>query len=63
MNSQVSTPRSFAVLVEDANDAVPQFTVDLFTGTVDEELTPAEYFDKFDLFDCDFSTDNTNKWA
>ncbi|CAJ0575569.1 unnamed protein product, partial [Mesorhabditis spiculigera] len=48
VNSQVSTSRSLAVLVEDANDGVPQFTVDLFTGTVDEELTPAEYLDKYE---------------
>ncbi|CAJ0930369.1 unnamed protein product, partial [Mesorhabditis belari] len=47
VNSQVSTSRSFTVLVDDANDGVPQFTVDLFTGTVDEELTPAEYLEKF----------------
>ncbi|RCN39759.1 cadherin domain protein [Ancylostoma caninum] len=48
VNSHVSSSRSFIVLVEDVNDVVPQFTVDLFTGTVDEELTPAEYLEKFD---------------
>ncbi|EPB72826.1 cadherin domain protein [Ancylostoma ceylanicum] len=48
VNSHVSSSRSFVVLVEDVNDVVPQFTVDLFTGTVDEELTPAEYLEKFD---------------
>uniref|UniRef100_A0A158QXR6 DE-cadherin (inferred by orthology to a D. melanogaster protein) n=1 Tax=Nippostrongylus brasiliensis TaxID=27835 RepID=A0A158QXR6_NIPBR len=48
VNSHVSSSRSFTVLVEDVNDVVPQFTVDLFTGTVDEELTPAEYMEKFD---------------
>ena len=42
----MSTSRAFTVLVEDVNDAVPQFTVDLFTGTVDEEMTPAEYYEK-----------------
>lgn len=42
----MSSSRSFVVLVEDVNDVVPQFTVDLFTGTVDEELTPAEYLKK-----------------
>uniref|UniRef100_A0A1I7XGD9 Cadherin-like protein 26 n=1 Tax=Heterorhabditis bacteriophora TaxID=37862 RepID=A0A1I7XGD9_HETBA len=47
VNSHVSSSKSFVVSVEDVNDAVPQFTVDLFTGTVDEELTPVEYFDKF----------------
>ncbi|KAJ1353466.1 Cadherin- hmr-1 [Parelaphostrongylus tenuis] len=48
VNSHVSSSRSFIVLVHDVNDVVPQFTVDLFTGTVDEELTPAEYLEKFD---------------
>ncbi|KHJ92056.1 cadherin domain protein, partial [Oesophagostomum dentatum] len=47
VNSHVSSSRSFVVLVQDVNDVVPQFTVDLFTGTVDEELTPAEYLEKF----------------
>ncbi|VDN35814.1 unnamed protein product [Cylicostephanus goldi] len=46
VNSHVSSSRSFVVLVQDVNDVVPQFTVDLFTGTVDEELTPAEYLEK-----------------
>ncbi|KAK5977060.1 Cadherin domain protein [Trichostrongylus colubriformis] len=46
VNSLVSSSRSFTVLVKDVNDVVPQFTVDLFTGTVDEELTPEEYLQK-----------------
>ncbi|KAK6051645.1 cadherin domain protein [Cooperia oncophora] len=48
VNSHVSSSRSFTVLVKDVNDVVPQFTVDLFTGTIDEELTPAEYLERFD---------------
>ena len=47
VNSHVSSSRAFTVLVEDVNDVVPQFTVDLFTGTIDEEMTPAEYFEKY----------------
>lgn len=47
VNSHVSTSRTFTILVEDVNDVVPNFTVDLFTGTVDEELTPNEYMEKF----------------
>ncbi|KJH45915.1 cadherin domain protein, partial [Dictyocaulus viviparus] len=47
VNSHVSSSKSFTVTVQDVNDVVPQFTVDLFTGTVDEELTPAEYLEKF----------------
>lgn len=49
VNSHVSSSRSFTILVEDVNDVVPQFTVDLFTGTVDEELTPAEYLERYAL--------------
>ncbi|XGW19739.1 hypothetical protein V3C99_003519, partial [Haemonchus contortus] len=48
VNSHVSSSRVITVLVKDVNDVVPQFTVDLFTGTVDEELTPAEYMEKFE---------------
>ncbi|CAD6190829.1 unnamed protein product [Caenorhabditis auriculariae] len=45
VGSEVTATKIFTVLVEDVNDVVPQFTVDLFTGTIDEELTPQEYLE------------------
>lgn len=48
MSSFVSSSRTFTVLVEDENDSVPAFTVDLFTGTIDEELSPLEYENKWE---------------
>uniref|UniRef100_A0A7E4VRE3 Secreted protein n=2 Tax=Panagrellus redivivus TaxID=6233 RepID=A0A7E4VRE3_PANRE len=47
VRSQVSTNKQFTVIVKDKNDNVPRFTVDRFTGTIDEELLPAEYMDRF----------------
>ncbi|CAB3408176.1 unnamed protein product [Caenorhabditis bovis] len=46
VSSQVTSTKTFVVEVRDVNDVVPQFTVDLFTGTIDEELTPNEYLEK-----------------
>ncbi|CAI4221235.1 unnamed protein product [Auanema sp. JU1783] len=46
VNSHVSSSRSFTVLVTDVNDVVPQFTVDLFTGTIDEGLTVDDFMRK-----------------
>ena len=47
VRSQVSTSRQFTIIVKDKNDNVPRFTVDRFTGTIDEELLPVEYMEKF----------------
>ncbi|KAK0427455.1 hypothetical protein QR680_010234 [Steinernema hermaphroditum] len=46
MRTQVTSDKQFNVIVRDINDAVPRFTVDRFTGTIDEELTPAEFLVK-----------------
>ncbi|CAI2294435.1 unnamed protein product [Caenorhabditis sp. 36 PRJEB53466] len=46
MTSRVASTKTFVVEVKDVNDVVPQFTVDLFTGTIDEEMTPNEYLEK-----------------
>ncbi|PIC54303.1 hypothetical protein B9Z55_003605 [Caenorhabditis nigoni] len=46
MTSHVASTKTFIVEVMDVNDVVPQFTVDLFTGTIDEEMTPNEYLEK-----------------
>uniref|UniRef100_A0A1I7UMB3 Cadherin domain protein n=1 Tax=Caenorhabditis tropicalis TaxID=1561998 RepID=A0A1I7UMB3_9PELO len=46
MTSRVASTKSFVVEVRDVNDVVPQFTVDLFTGTIDEEMTPNEYLER-----------------
>uniref|UniRef100_A0A1I8AAX7 Cadherin n=1 Tax=Steinernema glaseri TaxID=37863 RepID=A0A1I8AAX7_9BILA len=46
MRTQVTSDKQFNVIVRDMNDAVPRFTVDRFTGTIDEELTPAEFLAK-----------------
>ncbi|KAH7700358.1 CBR-HMR-1 protein, partial [Aphelenchoides avenae] len=48
MKSLVPSDKQFTIRVRDENNAVPRFTVDKFTGTIDEELTPAEYMAKFD---------------
>ncbi|EGT50929.1 hypothetical protein CAEBREN_30886, partial [Caenorhabditis brenneri] len=46
MTSRVASTKTFVVEVRDVNDVVPQFTVDLFTGTIDEEMTPNEYLER-----------------
>lgn len=46
MISLASSERRFHIIVRDRNDEVPRFTVDQFVGTVDEELTPADYMEK-----------------
>ncbi|KAE9548545.1 hypothetical protein FO519_008238, partial [Halicephalobus sp. NKZ332] len=46
VRSQVSTNKQFTVIMKDKNDNVPRFTVDRFTGTIDEELLPVEYMEK-----------------
>ncbi|KAI1722266.1 cadherin domain-containing protein [Ditylenchus destructor] len=47
MISSATSEKHFHILVRDKNDEVPRFTVDQFTGTIEEELSPAEYMDKF----------------
>jgi len=47
MTSRVASTKTFVVEVRDVNDVVPQFTVDLFTGTIDEEMTPNEHLEKW----------------
>jgi hypothetical protein len=42
----VTSERNFQLIVSDRNDEVPRFTVDRFIGTIDEEMTPAEYADR-----------------
>ena len=46
MISSATAERHFHIEVEDRNDEVPRFTVDRFMGTVEEELTPAEFQDR-----------------
>lgn len=46
MISSASSERHFFIEIEDRNDEVPRFTVDRFIGTVDEELSPAEFLER-----------------
>jgi hypothetical protein len=46
MISSATSERHFHIEVEDRNDEVPRFTVDRFIGTIDEELSPAEFQDR-----------------
>uniref|UniRef100_A0A915Q7Z5 Cadherin domain-containing protein n=1 Tax=Setaria digitata TaxID=48799 RepID=A0A915Q7Z5_9BILA len=46
MRSLITSDRQFHVVVRDKNDVVPRFTVDLFTGTIEEEQTPTEFLTK-----------------
>uniref|UniRef100_A0A915AWG2 Cadherin domain-containing protein n=1 Tax=Parascaris univalens TaxID=6257 RepID=A0A915AWG2_PARUN len=46
MRSQVTSDKQFHILVRDKNDVVPRFTVDRFTGTIEEEQTPSEFMQK-----------------
>lgn len=39
MHSHLSATHVTSVLIEDENDNVPHFTLDLFTGTVEEGLS------------------------
>lgn len=43
MRSLITSDKQFHVIVRDKNDVVPRFTVDLFTGTIEEEQTPTEF--------------------
>lgn len=43
MTSHVSSSRILIVEVEDENDSIPNFPVDLFTGTLNENLTPDQF--------------------
>uniref|UniRef100_A0A915E4Z3 Cadherin domain-containing protein n=1 Tax=Ditylenchus dipsaci TaxID=166011 RepID=A0A915E4Z3_9BILA len=45
MISSATSEKHFLIHVKDRNDEVPRFTVDQFTGSIDEELSPAEYMD------------------
>ncbi|KAI3422308.1 Hmr-1p [Globodera pallida] len=44
--SSATSERHFHIDVLDQNDEVPRFMVDRFIGTIDEELTPAEFQDR-----------------
>lgn len=46
MLSLATSEKHFYINVKDKNDEVPKFTVDQFTGTIEEELSPTEYMDK-----------------
>lgn len=46
MRSQVTSDKQFHIVVRDKNDVVPRFTVDRFTGTIEEEQTPSEFMQK-----------------
>lgn len=46
MLSLATSEKHFYITVKDENDVVPKFTVDQFTGTIDEELSPTEYMDR-----------------
>ncbi|VDK82941.1 unnamed protein product [Litomosoides sigmodontis] len=47
MRSLITSDKQFYIVVRDKNDVVPRFTVDLFTGTIEEELTPKEFLTKY----------------
>uniref|UniRef100_A0A1I8EET0 Cadherin domain-containing protein n=1 Tax=Wuchereria bancrofti TaxID=6293 RepID=A0A1I8EET0_WUCBA len=47
MRSLITSDKQLHVMVRDKNDAVPRFTVDLFTGTIEEEQTPTEFLTKY----------------
>ncbi|VDN05957.1 unnamed protein product [Thelazia callipaeda] len=47
MRSLVTSDKQFHVVIQDKNDVVPRFTVDLFTGTIEEEQTPTEFLTKY----------------
>ncbi|VBB34596.1 unnamed protein product [Acanthocheilonema viteae] len=47
MRSLITSDKQFHVVVHDKNDVVPRFTVDLFTGTIEEEQTPTEFLTKY----------------
>ncbi|KAL3113055.1 hypothetical protein niasHT_013520 [Heterodera trifolii] len=46
--SSATAERHFHIDVLDQNDEVPRFMVDRFIGTIDEELTPAEFQERND---------------
>uniref|UniRef100_A0A0N4VH37 Cadherin egf lag seven-pass g-type receptor n=1 Tax=Enterobius vermicularis TaxID=51028 RepID=A0A0N4VH37_ENTVE len=48
VQNSVTSDKQFQVFLRDKNDNVPRFTVDLFTGTVEEEQTVEEYMKKHD---------------
>ncbi|VDK79416.1 unnamed protein product, partial [Onchocerca ochengi] len=48
MRSLITSDKQFHVVVRDKNDVVPRFTVDLYTGTIEEEQTPTEFLIKYD---------------
>lgn len=43
----VTSDKHFHIIIRDKNDAVPRFTVDRFTGTIEEEQTPSEFMSKY----------------
>ncbi|VDN56530.1 unnamed protein product [Dracunculus medinensis] len=47
MRSMVTSDKHFHIIIRDKNDAVPRFTVDRFTGTIEEEQTPSEFMSKY----------------
>ncbi|CAG9529632.1 unnamed protein product [Cercopithifilaria johnstoni] len=47
MRSLITSDKQFHVILRDKNDVVPRFTVDLFTGTIEEEQTPTEFLTKY----------------
>uniref|UniRef100_A0A1I7SAF6 Cadherin domain-containing protein n=1 Tax=Bursaphelenchus xylophilus TaxID=6326 RepID=A0A1I7SAF6_BURXY len=46
IHSMIATDRRLKVIVKDKNDGVPRFSVDKFTGTVEEEKDPDFYTDR-----------------
>uniref|UniRef100_A0A914XSI8 Cadherin domain-containing protein n=1 Tax=Plectus sambesii TaxID=2011161 RepID=A0A914XSI8_9BILA len=46
LRSGVTTDKQLRIFLLDKNDEVPRFTVDRFTGTIDEELTPQIFAQK-----------------
>ncbi|VDK30205.1 unnamed protein product [Anisakis simplex] len=46
MRSQVTSDKQFHIILRDKNDVVPRFTVDRFTGTIEEEQTPIEFMER-----------------
>uniref|UniRef100_A0A0N4ZYG1 Cadherin domain-containing protein n=1 Tax=Parastrongyloides trichosuri TaxID=131310 RepID=A0A0N4ZYG1_PARTI len=47
MKTQAGSDKTFYVHIKDLNDVVPKFTVDKFMGTIEEELEPEEYIEKY----------------
>ncbi|MCP9264161.1 Cadherin domain protein [Dirofilaria immitis] len=47
MRSLITSDKQFRVVVQDKNDVVPRFTVDLYTGSIEEEQTPTEFLIKY----------------